>query len=88
VFLKDYPQYIGRIGCVVMDPPRAGIAPKTLLRVIALNSQAIVYVSCNPATFARDAATLRESGYQLQRFTLVDQFPHTSHIEAVGLFVQ
>jgi 23S rRNA (uracil-5-)-methyltransferase RumA len=88
VFLKDYPQYIGRIGCVVMDPPRAGIAPKTLLRVIALNSKAIVYVSCNPATFARDAATLRESGYQLQRFTLVDQFPHTSHIEAVGLFVQ
>lgn len=88
MFLKDYPQYIGRIGCVVMDPPRAGIAPKTLLRVIALNSQAIVYVSCNPSTFARDAATLRESGYHLTRFTLVDQFPHTSHIEAVGLFFQ
>lgn len=87
-FLKDYPQYIGRIGCVVMDPPRAGIAPKTLLRVIALNSQAIVYVSCNPATFARDAATLSENGYRLQRFTLVDQFPHTSHIEAVGLFLR
>ena len=88
LFLKEYPQYIGRIGCVVMDPPRAGIAPKTLLRVIALNSKAIVYVSCNPATFARDAATLRENGYSLRRFTLVDQFPHTSHIEAVGLFLQ
>ena len=87
-FLKDYPQYAGRIGCIVMDPPRAGIAPKTLTRVIALGSKAIVYVSCNPATFARDAATLRESGYMLQRFTLVDQFPHTSHIEAVGLFIR
>lgn len=85
-FLKEYPQYNGRIGCIVMDPPRAGIAPKTLIRVIAIKSRAIIYVSCNPSTFARDAATLKENGYRLNRFSLVDQFPHTSHIEAIGLF--
>jgi 23S rRNA (uracil-5-)-methyltransferase RumA len=88
LFLKQHPQYQERIGCIVMDPPRAGISPKTLMRVIAINSKALVYVSCNPSTFARDASTLQENGYILEKFSLVDQFPHTSHIEAIGLFLK
>jgi hypothetical protein len=44
-----------------------------------------VYVSCNPATQARDLIALKESGYELKRFKLVDQFPHTAHVEAVAL---
>ena len=85
-FLREYPEYQGRIGTVVLDPPRAGIAPKTLQKVIRLDAKRIVYVSCNPATQARDAAILKEAGYELSRFKLVDQFPHTSHVEAIAQF--
>ena len=85
-FLKDYPQYAGKIKTIVMDPPRAGIVPKALKMVCQLGAPTIVYVSCNPATQARDTATLREHGYEVVKLSLVDQFPHTSHIESVALF--
>jgi 23S rRNA (uracil-5-)-methyltransferase RumA len=85
-FLLEYPEYQGRLACVVLDPPRAGIAPKTLRKVIALDAPRIVYVSCNPATQARDTETLIQAGYALKKISFVDQFPHTAHIEAVALF--
>jgi 23S rRNA (uracil-5-)-methyltransferase RumA len=85
-FLREYPAYIDKIDTIVLDPPRAGIAPKTLNKVIALNASRIVYISCNPSTQARDIKTLEENGYATKKITLVDQFPHTSHIEAIGLF--
>lgn len=85
-FLLEYPGYSDKIACIVLDPPRGGIAPKTLRKIIALNSERIVYVSCNPATQARDTETLMEAGYEMKKFSLVDQFPHTSHIESVALF--
>jgi tRNA/tmRNA/rRNA uracil-C5-methylase (TrmA/RlmC/RlmD family) len=83
-FLKAYPQYQGRIGVVVLDPPRAGIAPKALQRAIDLQAPAIVYISCNPSTQARDLVELRKQGYVLEALSLVDQFPHTNHIESVA----
>lgn len=85
-FLKAYPDYEGKIDTIVLDPPRAGIAPKTLLKVIQLGAERIVYISCNPATQARDIKTLEEYGYKTKKVSLVDQFPHTSHIEAIALF--
>lgn len=85
-FLYDYPQYKGKIGTIVLDPPRGGIVPKALQRIIELDAQSIVYVSCNPSTQARDTQTLVEAGYQVKRFCLVDQFPHTAHIESIALF--
>ncbi len=85
-FLLEHPNYTDRIDTIVMDPPRAGIAPKTLRKVIRLNAERMVYVSCNPATQARDIETLREAGYELKKYSLVDQFPHTAHIESVALF--
>lgn len=87
-FLKEYPEYVGKIGTIVIDPPRAGVAPKALTRIIELGADRIVYVSCNPATQARDTATLNEAGYEMKKFTLVDQFPHTGHIESVALFIK
>ena len=84
-FLLEHPEYQGRIGTVVLDPPRSGISPKSLRKVIRLRAERLVYVSCNPATQARDLVILREAGYVLRQFKLVDQFPHTSHIEAVAL---
>ncbi|MCH2023887.1 MAG: 23S rRNA (uracil(1939)-C(5))-methyltransferase RlmD [Saprospiraceae bacterium] len=85
-FLYEYPQYVGKINTIVLDPPRGGIVPKALQRIIALNSKSIVYVSCNPSTQARDTLTLKEAGYNIKRFCLVDQFPHTAHIESIALF--
>ena len=85
-FLLDHPEYQGQIDTLVLDPPRAGITPKTLRKVMRLEARRLVYVSCNPATQARDMEALREFGYGLKRFTVVDQFPHTAHVEAVALF--
>lgn len=85
-FLQEYPQYKGTISTVVLDPPRAGISPKTLKKVVQLNANRLVYVSCNPATQARDTEYLVNSGYQLIKLSLVDQFPHTSHVESIVLF--
>jgi len=85
-FLLLNPEYQGKIDAVILDPPRGGIAPKALKRTIELDSKTIVYISCNPATLARDTEVLQLSGYRLKKFSLVDQFPHTGHIEAVSLF--
>jgi 23S rRNA (uracil1939-C5)-methyltransferase len=87
-FLFQYPQYKDKIGVIVLDPPRAGIAPKTLQKVINLGAAAIVYVSCNPSTQARDSLELRKAGYSLEKLSFVDQFPHTAHIESVAMFVK
>ena len=87
-FLSEYPQYKGKIGTIVLDPPRAGIAPKTLRKVIDLGADRIVYISCNPSTQARDTETLQSLGYILEKVTLVDQFPHTSHIESITKFIK
>ena len=85
-FLYEYPEYQNKIDTIILDPPRAGISGKALKRVIELNAQHIVYVSCNPSTQARDMEDLFAAGYQLQKVSLVDQFPHTSHVEAIALF--
>jgi 23S rRNA (uracil-5-)-methyltransferase RumA len=85
-FLKAYPEYVGKIKTIILDPPRAGIAPKTLKKVIDLDAENIVYISCNPSTQARDTDTLMKEGYQLEKISLVDQFPHTGHIEAIAKY--
>ena len=85
-FLQNQPQFENQIKTIILDPARAGIAPKTLQKIIKLNANRIIYVSCNPATQARDTEMLQEAGYTFEKFSLVDQFPHTSHIESVALF--
>lgn len=85
-FLTAHPQYTNKIKTIILDPARAGIMPKTLQKIIDLNADRMVYVSCNPATQARDTALLRDAGYALKKISLVDQFPHTAHIETVALF--
>ena len=85
-FLNEHPQYQNKIRTIILDPARAGIAPKTLKKIINLNADRMVYVSCNPATQARDTEELMKAGYKLKKISLVDQFPHTAHIETVVLF--
>lgn len=85
-FLKERPELQGKIASIILDPPRAGIAPKTLQKVIDLGAENIVYISCNPSTQARDTDTLIQAGYELLKFSLADQFPHTGHIESIAKF--
>jgi 23S rRNA (uracil1939-C5)-methyltransferase len=69
---------------VVADPPRAGFHPKALRALVAMAPARIVYVSCNPATLARDVGDLVRQGYALEWVQPVDMFPQTPHIEAVA----
>lgn len=85
-FLYEHPELKGNISTVVLDPPRAGIAPKTLNKIINLGMNHLVYISCNPATQARDCEILGQAGYRMKKISLADQFPHTAHVEAVALF--
>ncbi|MBO4313681.1 MAG: class I SAM-dependent RNA methyltransferase [Desulfovibrio sp.] len=71
-------------GAVLADPPRAGLSEKTLAGLLGLAPRHVVYVSCDPATLARDAARL-STGYELKALATVDLFPHTPHVETVLL---
>ena len=84
---KELPKILKRenIGAIVFDPPRRGIEEIALKSVIKNKIEKIVYISCNPATFARDVKILTENGYVLKKITPVDMFPQTAHIEIVGL---
>jgi 23S rRNA (uracil1939-C5)-methyltransferase len=68
---------------VIADPPRAGLHPKIVKYLLQESPAKIVYVSCNPATLARDVKLLCRERYKLERVQPIDMFPHTSHIETV-----
>lgn len=70
---------------VLLDPARAGAAG-VMQHIIKLQPRRIVYVSCNPATLARDSEQLLRAGYQIQRLAMLDMFPHTGHLESMALF--
>jgi len=70
---------------IVVDPPRAGCTPIVLKTFAEMNPERIVYVSCNPASLARDLAILAPLGYHPQKIQPVDMFPQTSHVETVCL---
>lgn len=73
---------------ILCDPPRAGMHPKVIESIRALHPGRIVYVSCNPATQARDCKMLCEEGmYTLRESQPVDMFPHTTHVENVALLI-
>jgi len=68
-----------------LDPARAG-ASGVMQHIIKLAPKRVVYVSCNPATLARDSEALLSAGYQIQRLAMLDMFPHTGHLESMVLF--
>ncbi|KAF1370270.1 23S rRNA (uracil(1939)-C(5))-methyltransferase RlmD [Yokenella regensburgei] len=70
---------------VLLDPARAG-APGVMQHIIKLAPKRVVYVSCNPATLARDSEALLQAGYRIGRLAMLDMFPHTGHLESMVLF--
>jgi len=76
---------LNKFDVVVFDPPRAG-AKEQAENLAKSDVPTIIGVSCNPATFARDARLLVDGGYELQGVTPIDQFPYTGHMEVVGVF--
>ena len=77
----------GGFAAVLLDPPRDG-ALQVVKQIAALGAKRVLYVSCNPATLARDSAELLAQGYQLERVGVLDMFPQTAHVEAMALFVK
>lgn len=73
---------------VVIDPPRKGCSADVVALIDELNPSRVVYISCDPATLARDAARFAERGWRLEKFTAVDLFPRTANVECVALLVK
>lgn len=72
---------------ILVDPPRAG-ALEVIPWLVKLKAERLVYVSCNPATLARDAGELAKQGYRLEAAGVMDMFPHTTHVESMALFLR
>lgn len=81
------PDELNRFGAVVLDPPRAG-AREQVGRIAASTVKRVVYISCNPSSWARDAAQLIEGGYRLAELRPVGQFRWTTHVELASLFLR
>ncbi len=74
---------IGQIEAIILDPPRKGLGIEVLTQVVSMHPQRIVYVSCDPATLARDLNWLSQNGYQINWVQPLDMFPQTYHVETV-----
>jgi 23S rRNA (uracil1939-C5)-methyltransferase len=84
--LRPLLERVERPTVAFVDPPRAGLTPRAVRRLIELAPERIVYVSCNPTTLAPNARQLVDGGFVLERVRPVDMFPHTHHIECVTRF--
>jgi 23S rRNA (uracil1939-C5)-methyltransferase len=79
------PRLSVRPDIMIVDPPRSGIQPKALDAIVKMKPKTLAYVSCDPATLARDVKRLRRSGYELVSVQPLDMFPQTAHVETVVL---
>ncbi len=73
---------------IILDPPRDGIHPKAINKIIDFNPQQFIYISCKPTSLVRDLAVFIERGYKVKKIKCIDMFPHTVHVEAVTLLTK
>ena len=85
-YLVSAPKAGDRAMTIVVDPPRTGISAEALASMMALRAARVVYVSCDPATLARDARKLLDAGHALSKIEGFDLFPNTPHVESVAVF--
>lgn len=83
--ISDQAWLSGEYNKIILDPARAG-ANAVVEQLSKFDVQSVVYVSCNPATLARDCQSLIEQGFKLSKLAMLDMFPHTSHLESMALF--
>lgn len=88
LYSDEAPPLPPNVSAMLLDPPRSGAGPHLDAWAAHDALQRIVYVSCNPATFATDAARLRSHGFALSEAGVYDMFPHTAHVETLGVFVR
>ena len=79
---------IKKIDIIILDPPRNGVSTQVINQIIDKKPKSIVYVSCNPASLARDSKILLENNYTLGALDAFDLFPMTQHIECVASFIK
>jgi tRNA/tmRNA/rRNA uracil-C5-methylase (TrmA/RlmC/RlmD family) len=84
VLPQEFASGADKIDLLVLDPPRSGCNGAVLKAITTLRPQKVIYISCNPATQARDIKYLRECGYDLLSLLPLDMFPQTEHIEVIG----
>ena len=84
---RELPE-MGELDALVVDPPRAGLADGVVESIADAAPERVAYVSCDPATWARDVARFERSGYRLARVQPVDLFPQTYHVEVSSTFVR
>jgi 23S rRNA (uracil1939-C5)-methyltransferase len=82
---RKLPEGLDPPDVIIVDPPRAGLSKKAVSRIGEVAAPRIIYVSCNPSTMAPNVAQMQEFGYRFERVTPVDMFPHTPHVECVGV---
>ncbi len=81
--LKSLDILVDQPDIIVLDPPRSGVHPKALQKILNYKVNEIIYISCNPKTLAKDLAIAKEFGYETEKMIIFDNFPHTKHSEAV-----
>jgi 23S rRNA (uracil1939-C5)-methyltransferase len=84
VFLATHP--VGPETTIIVDPPRTGMSRGATTAIVVQKARTLIYVSCDVATFARDARKLIDAGYGLSHLEAFDLFPNTAHVEALGVF--
>ncbi|MEJ5363411.1 MAG: methyltransferase domain-containing protein [Spirochaetota bacterium] len=88
VSIENYHPFKHDHECVIIDPPRQGISKRGRKTIVAMNPSCIIYVSCNPVTFARDIKSFINSNYRLKKLYMIDMFPCTHHTEVIGLLTK
>ncbi len=83
--IKECKKHFGSPDVVVVDPPRKGLNNELIGNIVEAEPKRVVYISCNPATLARDVAVFVQSGFEVREVTPVDLFPRTGHVECVAL---
>ena len=81
--LKAVDNLKGKPDLIIIDPPRDGIHPKAINKIIDFNPETFIYVSCNPVTLVRDLKVFKERGYRIDKVKLMDMFPRTRHCEVI-----
>ena len=86
--LKEVENFHVKPELIVLDPPREGIHPKAIDKIINFDAKELLYISCKPTSLARDLPIFEQSGYKVEKICCVDMFPHTYHVETIAYLVK